>query len=60
MEDPRIVRQGQSGGRTPLEIWEVRWIALWNDEEVVPLDFMSIYAYTHEQMNSYTNKTHAI
>lgn len=50
MEHPRIVRKGQSGEGLCLkyEIREVRWIALWNDEEIVPLAFMSIYAYTHE------------
>lgn len=60
MEDPRIVRQGQSGEGLCLkyEVREVKWIALRNDEEIVPLAFMSIYAYTHEHMNSYTNKTH--
>lgn len=44
MEHPRIVRKGQSGEGLCLkyEIREVRWIALWNDEEIVPLAFMSI------------------
>ena len=60
MEDPRIVRQGQSreGLCLKYKVREVKWIALQNDEEIVPLAFMSIYAYTHEHMNSYTNKTH--